>query len=236
MRRQIFTVALLALSLASASNLPAQDNRNGNTKQPTIEDRIDQLEQNEQNLKSQVDQLRNDVAYLQDRMKRVEEGKQLPQTPLPAAHSGKSGRSTNSAESQTPDSGSQQSYDVFYQGLQSGGHWFNDPTYGEVWPPDVARQMATGDPTVMDTGLIPTKAGPGFRMKISAGQPITTGLGHGAVTQVGFGFPGADGLRLGSPGEKVAIMWVGPRYLRRWQMTRKHGWEAGSITTMTSVP
>jgi outer membrane murein-binding lipoprotein Lpp len=79
MRRQIFTVALLALSLASASNLPAQDNRNGNTKQPTIEDRIDQLEQNEQNLKSQVDQLRNDVAYLQDRMKRVEEGKQLPQ-------------------------------------------------------------------------------------------------------------------------------------------------------------
>ena len=235
MRRQIFTVALLALSLASASNLPAQDNRNGNTKQPTIEDRIDQLEQNEQNLKSQVDQLRNDVAYLEDRMKRVEEGKQLPQTPLPAAHSGKSGRSTNSAESQTPDSGSQQSYDVFYQGLQSGGHWFNDPTYGEVWPPDVARQMATGDPTVIDTGLIPTKAGPGFRMKISAGQPTITGVGRGAVTQVGFGFPGADGLRLGSPGGKVAIMLAGLLYLRRWQMTRKHEWEAGSITTTTSV-
>ncbi len=58
-------------------------------------------------------------------------------------------------------------------------------------------QMATGDPTATDTGLIRTKAGPGFRMKISAGQPITTGVGHGAVTQVGFGFPGADGLRLG---------------------------------------
>jgi hypothetical protein len=96
--------------------------------------------------------------------------------------------------------------------------------------------MATGDPTVMDTGLIPTKAGPGFRMKISAGQPITTGVGHGAVTQVGFGFPGADGLRLGSPGEKVAIMLVGPLYLLMWQITREHRWEAGSITTTTSVP
>ena len=96
--------------------------------------------------------------------------------------------------------------------------------------------MAPGDRTATGTGLIRTKAGPGFRMKISAGQPITTGVGHDAVTQVGFGFPGADGLRLGSPGEKVAITLVGPLYLRRWQMTRKHEWEAGSITTTTSVP
>ena len=97
-------------------------------------------------------------------------------------------------------------------------------------------KTATGDPTATGTGLIRTKAGPGFRMKISAGQPITTGVGHDAVTQVGFGFPGADGLRLGSPGEKVAITLVGPLYLRRWQMTRKHGWEVGSITITASVP
>jgi outer membrane murein-binding lipoprotein Lpp len=138
MSKRIFTVALPAWSLASASNLPAQDTRNSNTRQPTIEDRIDQLEQDEQNLKSQVNQLRNDVADLQDRMKRLEEGKQLPQAPPPAARSEKPGRHTNSAEAQTPDSGAQQSYDVFYQGLQSGGHWFNDTTYGEVWQPDVA--------------------------------------------------------------------------------------------------
>src|SRR5215469_11148181 len=138
MNERIFAVALLAWSLASASNLPAQDNRNSNAKQPTLEDRIDQLEQDNRNLKSQVDQLRNDVADLQDRVKRLEEGKQLPQAPPPVARSGESGRSTNSAEAQRPDSGTQQSYDVFYQGLQSGGHWFEDPTYGEVWQPDVA--------------------------------------------------------------------------------------------------
>jgi hypothetical protein len=39
MSKRIFTVALLALSLASAGNLSAQDNRNSNTKQPTVEDR-----------------------------------------------------------------------------------------------------------------------------------------------------------------------------------------------------
>src|SRR6266436_5055765 len=113
MNRRIFTMAVLAWSLASAGHLPAQENRNSNTRQPTLEDRIGQLEQDEQNLKSQANQLRNDVADLQDRVKRLEEGKQLPQAPPPAAHSGSSGRSTNSAEVQRPDSGAQQSYDVF---------------------------------------------------------------------------------------------------------------------------
>jgi len=83
MSKRIFTVALLAWSLAGAINLPAQDNRNSNTRQPTLEDRIDQLEQDEQNLKSQVDQFRNEVADLQDRVKRLEQGKQLPQAPPP---------------------------------------------------------------------------------------------------------------------------------------------------------
>jgi len=145
MNKQIFAVALLAWSLASASNLSAQDKRNSNTREPTLEDRIDQLEQDKQNLKSQVDQLRNDVADLQDRVKRLEEGK-LPQSPPPVARAGESGRRANSAEAQRPDSGARQSYDVFYQGLQSGGHWFKDPTYGEVWQPDVAASDGTWRP------------------------------------------------------------------------------------------
>src|SRR5215467_15761378 len=133
MDNRIFSIAVLAWSLASTGNLSAQDNRNSNTRQPTLEDRIDQLEQDDQNLKGQVDQLRNDFADLQDRVKRLEEGKQLPQAPPPAARSEGSGRSTNSGEAQTSESGPPQSYDVFYQGLQSGGHWFKDPTYGDVW-------------------------------------------------------------------------------------------------------
>ena len=35
---------------------------------------------------------------------------------------------------------SQASYDVFYEDLQEGGHWFEDATYGYVWQPDVAAE------------------------------------------------------------------------------------------------
>jgi hypothetical protein len=39
-----------------------------------------------------------------------------------------------------------QSFDVFYQRLQSGGHWFDDPTYGYVWQPDAAASDANWRP------------------------------------------------------------------------------------------
>jgi hypothetical protein len=146
MDNRIFTMAVLAWSLASTGNLPAQDNRNSHTNPPTLEDRIDQLEQDDQNLIGQVAQLRNDFADLQDRVKRLEEGKQLPQPPPPAARSEGSGRSTNSGEQQPLESATQQSYDVFYEGLQSGGHWFKDPTYGDVWQPDVATSDSNWRP------------------------------------------------------------------------------------------
>src|SRR5262245_10675678 len=124
MNKVVFTAAWLACSLISAGNLSAQDDRNSNTRQPTLEDRIDQLERDDQNLKRQVDQLRNDVADLQDRVKRLEQGGRLPPARSPAARSNESGRNANSAGAQTSEPGPQQSYDVFYQGLQSGGHWF----------------------------------------------------------------------------------------------------------------
>jgi uncharacterized protein DUF6600 len=143
MNKQIFTVALLAGSLVSFGNLPAQDNRKSNTRQPTLEDRIDQLEQDEQGLKGQVDQLRNDVADLQDRVKRLEGGQQAPQGPAPPPQT--SGPSHRTKE-RTQSSGEEQSYDVFYQGLQSGGHWFDDPTYGEVWQPDIANSDSNWRP------------------------------------------------------------------------------------------
>jgi len=121
MNNRIFAIAVLGWSLASAGHLPAQDNRNSNTRQPTLED---QLEQNDQNAKGQVD----------------------PQAPPAARRSGESGRSTHSAEVKSREPGGQQSYDVFYQGLQSGGHWFENPTYGEVWQPDVAASEGNWRP------------------------------------------------------------------------------------------
>jgi hypothetical protein len=136
MNERIFSLALLAGSLATISYLPAQDNQSKNTKQPTLEDRIDQLEQEDQNLKGQVDQLRNDMADLQDRIKRLEGRKEPSQGPPPAASSSERNRSSDSAK--VSSQGEEQSYDVFYQKLQSGGHWFDDPTYGQVWQPDIA--------------------------------------------------------------------------------------------------
>jgi hypothetical protein len=129
MNKQIFTVALLAGTLASASTLPAQDNRRSNTRQATVEDRLDQLEQN--------------VADLQERVKRLEEGQQPSRGPAPPPQSSGSRQRTRE---QTQSSGEQQSFDVFYQGLQSGGHWFDDPTYGEIWQPDVASSDANWRP------------------------------------------------------------------------------------------
>src|SRR5215831_12367521 len=137
MNRQLFIVACAVGSVASIGNLPAQDNQNRNTAQPTLEDRTDQLERGQQDLKTQIEQLRNDVSDLQDRVYRLEGGPGPAQgAPPPAAKSSETrGRPD---EQQNGGSAESQSFDVFYQGLQSGGHWFDDPSYGYVWQPDVA--------------------------------------------------------------------------------------------------
>src|SRR5438309_2186900 len=97
MKKRFFAAASLAGLLASAGSLPAQDNQNTTARPPTLEDRIDQLEQAEQDLKGRMDQLRDVVADLQDRVKRLEGGQQPSQAPLPAAQSSESGRRTGSA-------------------------------------------------------------------------------------------------------------------------------------------
>ena len=140
MKQRFLAVTLLAGSLTAIGNLPAQDNRNANQRPPKIEDRLDQLEQTQQDLKAQVNQLRDDVADLQDRVRRLEG---TPQTapPFPvAAPSSEASRRASSESEPTPETGSAQgqSFNLFYQQLQSGGHWFEDPTYGYVWQPEVA--------------------------------------------------------------------------------------------------
>lgn len=140
MDKRFLTIALVIGSIAGISNLPAEDSRN-TTNQPTLEDRTGQLEQGQEDLKGQVEQLRSAVADLQDRVNRLEGGQTSSQAPPPAAKSSSSDTRSGSNTGQTAEEGPgqfQQSFDVFYQGLQSGGHWFNDPTYGYVWQPDVA--------------------------------------------------------------------------------------------------
>lgn len=136
MNKRVLSIALVVGSIASISNLPAEENQNSSTKQPTLEDRTDRLEQGEQDLKSQIEQLRGDVTDLQDRVNRLDGGQRPAQAPPPPAAKSSETR-TGSGEEQNAEAGSgpEQSFDVFYQGLQSGGHWFDDPTYGYVWQP-----------------------------------------------------------------------------------------------------
>jgi hypothetical protein len=141
MRTRLLAIALTLL-VAGACNLFAQDNQQNNPPPaPQLEDRAGQLEQGQQDLKAQVDQMRNDIADLQERVKRLEGGRQSQPSgqPPPAAGPSRSGNRTSASTQITQtSSGQTQSYDVFYQKLQTGGHWFSDPTYGYVWQPDVA--------------------------------------------------------------------------------------------------
>jgi hypothetical protein len=142
MRTRLLAIGL-ALLVAGACTLLAQDNQQSNpAPAPQLEDRVGQLEQGQQDLKAQVDQLRNDIADLQERVKRLEGGGRQSQPsgqPPPAAGPARSGTHTSASTQITQaTSGQTQSYDVFYQKLQTGGHWFSDPTYGYVWQPDVA--------------------------------------------------------------------------------------------------
>jgi hypothetical protein len=139
MRTRLLAIAL-AMAVAGACNLFAQDNQQNTNPPPApqSDDLVGQLKQGQQDLKAQIDQMRNDIADLQERVKRLEGGQQSQPSgqPPPAAAAPRSGGRASST-TQT-SSGQTQSYDVFYQKLQTGGHWFSDPTYGYVWQPDVA--------------------------------------------------------------------------------------------------
>jgi hypothetical protein len=136
MNKRCVIIATLAGASAIASNLEAQDNRTDNTKPPPLEDRVGQLEKDDQNLKGQMDQLSNEVADLQDQLK-LNGGQ--PSSRQPGARSSQGDRDRGLTRGSNQSSQGEQSFDVFYQGLQTGGHWFDDPTYGQVWQPDVAN-------------------------------------------------------------------------------------------------
>jgi hypothetical protein len=133
--------AFLISSIAFAVNSYAQDatdNSNSARQTLTIEDRLAQLQQDQQGLAGRVDALSKRFASLQQEIKTLED-----QT------GGLSGSSSNGPKSQPDEApnddsanatsgASVASYDVFYDRLQSDGQWFNDSTYGSVWQPTIA--------------------------------------------------------------------------------------------------
>jgi hypothetical protein len=147
-----FIIALLVSSIAVAINAEGQnaaDSNDSNSRQaPTIEDRLGQLEQQQQDLTSRVETLSDKIADLQKQMKSASEnrGGESQNDSLQAGSSNTENGGTPDHSSNAPDNSSSTetndregaSYDIFYNRLQPEGRWFSDETYGYVWQPNAA--------------------------------------------------------------------------------------------------
>src|SRR5271166_4120455 len=72
-----------------------------------------------------------------------------------------------------------------------------------------------GDLIETDTGFGPITAGTGIQTSVLPGQPTTTADGSILVGPDGAGSPEINGLRLGSPGEKVTKTLAGLLFRRK---------------------
>ncbi len=166
MNKQIFTVALLAGSLASVSTLPAQDNRRSNTRQATVEDRLDQLEQN--------------VADLQERVKRLEEGQHRANN-LPAvlrphrSHPDRTSARGNEPKPKARESSNRLTF--FTRGSNRVATGLMTRPMEKSGNLTSRVRMPIGGRIAMGTGPTQIKVGLGFQMKTSDGQPITMDVG-----------------------------------------------------------
>lgn len=157
MYRQLVPFLWLAVSLVFAGcNQPADNS----AQIQTLNDKIRGLEQREQELKLQGerDKLDAERAALNAERQSLEAQKaglasgppvNRPVLLTAASSNGHSARHARYSDPDDSDAGSsdvdddqpppsEASYDIFYEDLQEGGHWFDDATYGYVWQPDVA--------------------------------------------------------------------------------------------------
>jgi hypothetical protein len=132
-----FALALLVAYFAVNADTKAQNAADNSKQQPTIEDRLGQLEQDQQDLAGRVDALSQKIADLQREVKALEQqgGRSSATAAEPPAGPSNPPNDNSAGESNTTQGAS---YDVFYDRLQSDGRWFNDETYGYVWEPNVA--------------------------------------------------------------------------------------------------
>ena len=99
---------------------------------------------------------------------------------------------------------------------------------GSGWRPRITAMSGSrqpiarkaGVPTPKGAGRTRIRAGPGSRMNLSVGLPITMGAGCCCATRVGSGCRGKPGLRRGFPGATTRNTSVGPRSRRKQFMPR----------------
>jgi hypothetical protein len=115
-----------------------------------LEDRIRELEDQEKQLQLQNEQgkLAADRAALEAEKQKFQDQQNAAAQATPAStlSSGdsapprKSVRIEEESDSRIADKSPADSYNVFYEGLQSDGRWFNDDKYGYVWQPSEAER------------------------------------------------------------------------------------------------
>ena len=139
-----FLIGFIGLAVNASNSYPqnaAENSNNSNGQAPTIEDRLAQVEQDEQGLTGRLDTLNREVASLRQEIKSLEgqtgESNGRPSKPATGAVNEAPGRSDDATAAQTNET-SGASYDLFYNRLQPDGQWFNDATYGSVWQPKIA--------------------------------------------------------------------------------------------------
>src|ERR1700756_5237199 len=150
MKNCFLPLAFVASALAFVSCNQKPDN---SAQVKDLEDRIHQLEdqQKQLQLKSEQDKLAADRAALDAEKEKLREQQKAINRSTPVRSSGATSEGPSSGTAPTAEyqEGSEasnaqgieaDSYNLFYERLQSQGHWFEDPSYGYVWQPGVAEQ------------------------------------------------------------------------------------------------
>lgn len=143
-----FLLASLALSAFALDGLsPAQDNNQPPAQSASLEDEVAQLQRQQQVMQWQLDDLRKQVAALQQSIDRLGRGGSAQAAEsAPASGPGSQGQNgpgptpATAASDEGQGGGNVNSYALFYTQLQSQGKWLQDPTYGYVWQPSQAAE------------------------------------------------------------------------------------------------
>ena len=149
MNKRFFSAVLAFQSLLLVSCNQQPDNT---AQIKGLEDRIRQLEDQEKQLQLQnaQDKLAADRAALEAEKQKLQDqqnaaAQATPASTLSSSDSSavpprKSVRIEEESDSRIADKSPADSYNVFYERLQSDGRWFNDDKYGYVWQPSEAER------------------------------------------------------------------------------------------------
>lgn len=132
-----FLLASLTLSSFALGGLSPAQNDNQPPPQPaSLEDRVSQLERQQQVMQWQLDDLRKQVAALQQAVGQPGQGN----PPQPAEGAPSPERPMGSSDQAKGNNANVDTYALFYSRLQSKGKWLQDPSYGYVWQPAQATE------------------------------------------------------------------------------------------------